>query len=124
VKSPPESPASAQKTPRTRKAATGSTLKLRRACFADAAVLPDDLCDVPAAGRRAAGRFEAADVVRAGVCTPARFLGADLRLPAAGGLRAGFACFLTMIILVPYGAARPGRNSLARRSVCKGRAVQ
>src|SRR6476620_6989229 len=41
----------------------------------------------------------------AGVFLPAGFREADLPLPAAGVLRKGFACFLTMIILVRYGAA-------------------
>ncbi len=41
----------------------------------------------------------------AGAFFAARFLAAGLPLPAAGDLRAGFACFLTMIILVRYGAA-------------------
>jgi hypothetical protein len=56
----------------------------------------------------AAGLFAAGDAFFAGAFRAAGFLEADLALPAAGGFRAGFACFLTIIILVRYGAAGQG----------------
>ena len=62
-----------------------------------------------AAGRFAGGRLAApGDVFLAGVFAAGRLFAADLALPPAGDLRVGFACFLTMIILVRYGAARQG----------------
>ena len=61
------------------------------------------------AGRFAVGRLAAAgDAFLAGVLAAGRLFAADLALPPAGDVRAGLACFLTMIILVRYGAARQG----------------
>src|SRR5690242_19089291 len=63
-----------------------------------------------ATARLPVGRLAAGVAFLAGVFPPERFLAAALALPAAGDFRAGFACFLTMIILVPYGAARQGNT--------------